>query len=111
MSPEKIRDVLPWVALALQLAAWAGLCRYVWTTRRDLSLLRRALERQKLAHLRVVDVVHEIDLRVPKKRAGWGTMLNDAETRVRGGAETFPELALRPPPPPRELRDDGAGDS
>jgi hypothetical protein len=105
MSPEKVQVVLlvlnavAFFGLGWQARARARFDRWVRAQqRRQQGALRRSRQRQRrtqLAHERLAELVRELDLRVPKKPTpGWGTMLDDAETRVLGARETYPAIDL-----------------
>lgn len=90
MSPEKLQWLLlGLLALAVAALAWQGLARV-----RFERWARAELARKQLAHERLARSVREIDLRVPKRQAGWGTMLDDAATRELQAGETFPAIDL-----------------
>lgn len=109
MSPEKVQVVLlvllgfATASLTWQVRARARFERWARAQyRRQQGALRRARTRQRrtqAAHERLAGVVLALDRRVPKRRpvgsgAGWGTLLDDAETRFAGACETFPALDL-----------------
>jgi hypothetical protein len=96
MHPEKVQVVLlALIALVSLGLAWQIRARALFE-----RWVRRELMCQQRAHARLCDAVKDVDLRVPKRRpaavprpgAGWGTLLDGAETRVACGAETFPAL-------------------
>lgn len=105
MSPEKVQGVLlallvlSGVVMVWQLRARARFERWARVQyRRQQGALRRAqvrARRTQVAHERLAGVVQALDRRVPKRRdSGWGTLLDEAETRALNANETFPALDL-----------------
>jgi hypothetical protein len=103
MSPEKVQAVLlGLILLASGVLIWQVRVRVLFErwARAEVAAVARAARLTQLAHERMCKTVQAIDLRVPKRLApsthevGWGTMLNDADTRVFGADETFPTMDL-----------------
>jgi hypothetical protein len=114
MSPEKAHVVLlglimlSGIMLGCQIRARARFERWARAQRRRQQGAQRRLRlRQRCtqaAHERLASIVRALDLRVPKRRlassgtheVGWGTLMNEADTRVLGARETFPVLDVAP---------------
>lgn len=106
MSPEKAHVVLlglimlSGIMLGCQIRARARFERWARAQRRRQQGAQRRLRLRQ----RCTQAAHERLAGVPKKRlassgtheVGWGTLMNDADTRVLGARETFPVLDVAP---------------